>query len=110
MSVGDKLAIQEVIAKYSHTYDSKDADGFAQLFVEDGIFEIVVRGQPDPIVRLSSRAAICKWAKHRHQASAAGQTRHYQSGVIFDALSADMAIIRTMLLLTIQEASDAAPV
>jgi len=55
-------------------------------------------------------AATAYYFMGDRQASAAGQTRHYQSGVLFDALSADMAIIRTMLLLTIQEASDAAPV
>jgi hypothetical protein len=38
MSIEDKLALQEVIAQYSYTYDSQDAEGFAQLFVEDGVF------------------------------------------------------------------------
>jgi ketosteroid isomerase-like protein len=109
MSVEDKLAIHEAIASYSHTYDCKDAEAFAQLFVEDGIFEIVVRGQSNPTVRLGSRAAICEWAKHRHQANPTGQTRHYQSGVLFDALSSDMAILRTMLLLTMQDATAGAP-
>ena len=58
MSVEDKLAIQEVIARYSYAYDSRDADAFAQLFVEDGIFEVIVPGESRPTVRLSSRAAI----------------------------------------------------
>jgi len=57
MSVEDRLAIQEAIARYSHTYDSKDADAFAQLFVEDGILEVIVPGESSPTVRLSSRAA-----------------------------------------------------
>lgn len=43
MSVEDRLAIHEIIARYSHTYDGQDAEGFAQLFVEEGFaFE------PDP--------------------------------------------------------------
>jgi len=37
MSIEDKLAIQEIIAQYPYTYDGKDAGGFAQLFVEDGV-------------------------------------------------------------------------
>ncbi len=50
MSIEDKLAIHEVIARYSYTYDSNDADGFAQLFVEDGVFEIFVAGETSPSV------------------------------------------------------------
>jgi uncharacterized protein (TIGR02246 family) len=48
MSVEDKLAIQEVIAQYSYTYDSQDAAGFAQLFVEDGVFETFDPARPPP--------------------------------------------------------------
>jgi len=109
MSVEDKLAIQEAIARYSHAYDSKDADAFAQLFVEDGIFEVIVPGESSPRVRLSSRAAIREWAAQRHRLNAASQARHYQSGLVFDELTADTASARTMLLLTRQGEPDAAP-
>jgi hypothetical protein len=34
MSIEDKLAIHEMIARYSYAYDSKDAGGFAQVFLE----------------------------------------------------------------------------
>ena len=110
MSVEDKLAIQEVIARYSHAYDSKDAEAVGQLFVEDGIFEVIVPSEPSPTVRLSSRVAICDWAKQRFQLNPSSQVRHYQSGVLFDELTAETASARTMLLLTRQNASDAAPV
>jgi len=109
MSVEDRLAIQEAIARYSHTYDSKDADAFAQLFVEDGILEVIVPGESSPTVRLSSRAAIREWAAQRHRLNAASQARHYQSGILFDELTAETASARTMLLLTRQGAPDAAP-
>jgi uncharacterized protein (TIGR02246 family) len=69
MSVEDKLAIQEVIARYSYAYDGKDSDAFAQLFVEDGVFEVIVPGKSSPAVRLSSRAAIREWAAQRHGVS-----------------------------------------
>ena len=110
MSVEDKLAIQEVIGRYSHAFDSKDAEAVAQLFVEDGNFEVIVPGEPSPRVRLSSRVAICDWAKQRFQLNTSSQARHYQSGVLFDEMTAETASARTMLLLTRQNASDAAPV
>jgi len=109
VSVEDKLAIQEVIARYSYAYDRKDAEAFAQLFVEDGVFEVILPGESSPTVRLSSRAAIREWAAQRHLLSAASQGRHYQSGVLFDELTGDTATARTMLLLTRQGAPDAAP-
>lgn len=110
MSVEDKLAIQEAIAQYSYTYDSKDSDAFARLFVENGVFEVIVLGESRPTVQLSSRAAIREWAAGRHHLSPASQARHYQSGVLFDELTGDTATTRTMLLLTRQDAPDAAPV
>ena len=55
MSIEEKLAIHEMIARYSYTYDGRDADGFAQLFVEDGVFEVFVVGKASPSVRLQSR-------------------------------------------------------
>jgi uncharacterized protein (TIGR02246 family) len=109
MRIEDKLAIQEVIAKYSYAYDGKDAEAFAQLFVEDGIFEVIVPGESSPTVRLLSRAAIRAWATQRHKINASSQARHYQSGLLFDELTAETASTRTMLLLTRQGAPDAAP-
>jgi SnoaL-like domain len=35
----EKLAIQELCARYCHTIDSQDSDGWADCFVEDGAFE-----------------------------------------------------------------------
>lgn len=109
MSIEDKLAIQEAIARYSYAYDSKDAEAFAELFVDDGIFEVIVPGESSPTVRLSSRAAIRAWAAQRHELSTASQARHYQSGVLFDELTTETATSRTMLLLTRQSAPNAPP-
>ena len=109
MSTEDKLAIQETIAKYSDAYDSKDAEAFAQLFVEDAIFEVIVPGESKPTVRLSSRVAIREWAAQRHELNAASQTRHYQSGILFNELTSKTASTRTMLLLTRQSGPDAVP-
>jgi len=45
----EKLAIQELCARYCHTIDSQDADGWARCFTPDGAFEFdgsVIRGRP----------------------------------------------------------------
>ena len=65
MSVEDRLAIQEVIAQYSYTYDNQDAEGFARLFTEDGVFEVFVPVKQAAVLRLESQAAINAWAAKR---------------------------------------------
>ena len=110
MSMEDKLAIQEMIAQYSYAYDGQDADGFAQVFVEDGVFEIFVAGRASPWVRLGSRREIREWAAQRLRERAGRFTsRHYQSGTLLDDLSTGSARTRTMVLVTHQAVTEAAP-
>ena len=110
MSVEEKLAIHEMIAQYSYTYDSKDAEGFAQVFVEDGVFEIFVPGKTSPSVRLQSREEIREWVARRlQQRTGRFTSRHYQSGILFDELTSDSALTRTMVLVTHQDVTEAAP-
>jgi SnoaL-like domain len=110
MSIEDKLAIHGMIAQYSYLYDSKDADGFAQVFVENGVFEIFVPGKTIPAVRLQSRQEIRVWAAQRLQERIGRFTsRHYQSGILFDELTTEEARVRVMVLVTRQEATDTPP-
>ena len=101
MSLADKLDILEVIARYAYTYDGRDADGFAQLFTEGGIFEVIPAGGSQPELRLETRAAIHAWVVQRHQQVVQGiHDRHYQSGTLFDVLTEEHAQTRTMVLIT----------
>jgi uncharacterized protein (TIGR02246 family) len=52
----EKLAIQELCARYCHTIDSQDSEGWAQCFTPDGVFEFdgwAIRG----------RAALAEYAE-----------------------------------------------
>jgi hypothetical protein len=110
MSLEDKLAIQEVIAQYSYTYDAQDAEGFAALFTEDAVWELFAAGSTRPTIRLESRAAIHGWAKQRLQERRGlFISRHYQSSTMFETLTTDSAQTRTMLLVTHQDVTEAAP-
>jgi hypothetical protein len=45
----EKLAIQELCARYCHTIDSQDSEGWARCFTVDGVFEFdgwAIRGRP----------------------------------------------------------------
>ena len=103
MSLADKMDILEVIARYAYTYDGRDADGFAQLFTEDGIFEVIPAGDSPPELRLESRAAIHAWVVQEIH------DRHYQSGTLFDVLTQEHAQTRTMVFITYQGVHDPTP-
>jgi hypothetical protein len=88
MSLADKLDILEVIARYAYTYDGREADGFAHLFTENGIFEVIPSGDSPPELRLESRAAIYAWVVQHHQQVVQGiHDRHFQSSTLSVAIS-----------------------
>ena len=58
MSLADKLAIQEVIARFSYAWDAKDAEDFGQLFSDCAVLEIFSSSDTSPQLHLASRAAI----------------------------------------------------
>ena len=110
MSLEDKLAIQEVITRFSYTWDAKDAEDFAQLFSEDAVLEIFTSSGTRPQRHLASRVAIRQWAVQNHAERLGGiQTRHHQSSLLFDELTSDTARTRTMVLVTHQGATEAVP-
>src|SRR5262245_13402781 len=46
----EKLAIQELCARYCHTIDTQDSDGWADCFTADGVFEFdgwAIQGRAD---------------------------------------------------------------
>ena len=106
----DKLAIQEVIAQYSYTYDAHDAEGFAAQFTDDAVWELFAADATHPAIRLDSRAAIHAWAMQRlHERRGRFISRHYQSNTLFETLTAESARTRTMVLVTHQEVTEVAP-
>jgi ketosteroid isomerase-like protein len=108
MSIEEKLAIHEMIARYAYAYDGQDAEGFARVFAEDGVFEIFAPGETAPSVRLQSRREIRDWATERLRGRVGRFTsRHHQSGIVFDGLTSDSALTRTMVLVTHQDVTGA---
>ena len=39
LSAADRLAILDLVARYNHTMDSRDAEGWADCFAPDGVFD-----------------------------------------------------------------------
>ncbi len=105
----DRLAIAEQLAQYSYRWDSKNSEGFANLFTADGAMG---RGRDGTLVtgsRVVGRQAILEYARTSHQGRLADrQTRHHFSALVFLELTADSAVTENMALITHQVAGDSA--
>ena len=117
MSADDGLAILDQIGRYSYAWDGKDSDAYAALFTEDAVFEVFTRGD-EPVIHNAGREAIRRWARATHSGEEPGlrhhppdeQTRHNQSGTVFEELGEDSARTRTMLLSARQAPGDVIPI
>ena len=110
MSVADRLAILDAIARYSHTFDNREVDAFAQLFTEDGVFDMFSATATEPELVMPSRAAIHEWVTTWYRdLDPAIQSRHHQSGTMFKELTPESARTSTMLLTTAQHPGEASP-
>lgn len=103
MKTEDMLAIQQEIARYSYTFDSGDAEGWANIFEEDGCWEFYASGVAKPTVRLEGHTALRDFCSQRFSERKDGiNSYHHQSGIIFDEITPDMARVRVMLIITVQ--------
>jgi hypothetical protein len=77
MTLEDRFAILEAIATYSYACDSDDADGWASVFTDDGVWESRRRGEPEPRTRLVGRVALCGWInRFSREEGDVSQARH----------------------------------
>ncbi|MYE45186.1 MAG: nuclear transport factor 2 family protein [Chloroflexi bacterium] len=98
MSADDRLAIIEAIQRYSHAVDSRDAEAYTALFSIRGVFQVTSVAHPEPFMYAEGHDGILEWVRGTMDSWGDVQTRHNQSGTVFDELSADTARTRTMLL------------
>jgi hypothetical protein len=90
--LSDREAIAEQLAQYPHTFDSRDADGWARLFTEDAIFEVRSPGAETPMFRIQGFEQL------RAFASNAPQLLHHITGLVFDELLTDSARTRAVVM------------
>lgn len=71
---------------------------------------MLISGISKPQVYLDSREAIRDWVEQNHRGRLDGvNSRHHQTGTVFDELTSTSARTRTMVLVTHQNATDLAP-
>ena len=108
MQIEDMMAVEQVIARYAYTFDQGEADAWAALFCEDGVWELVDQLGGEPRRRLVGRAELAAFCTHQFTSRAPGVSScHHQSSVLFDELTDSSARTRTLLILTVKTAGEA---
>ena len=103
MQIEDMMAIEQVIARYAYTFDQGEADLWAAVFCEDGVWELVDQLGAEPRRRLSGRDELAAFCTHQFTSRAPGASSyHHQSSVIFDELTTSSARTRTLLILSVK--------
>ncbi|MDP6535217.1 MAG: nuclear transport factor 2 family protein [Gammaproteobacteria bacterium] len=107
--VNERLAIAEMLTRYSYRWDSKDSAGFADLFTEEAVMERWREGNLVQNSRVAGKEAIHRYAKQSHEGRLADrQTRHHFSGLVFLELTDQTAVTENMALITHQTVNDRA--
>lgn len=106
----DRIEIAEQLAQYSYRWDSKNAEGFSELFTDEAVIERWYDGILVPGSRIVGRQSIFEYAKRSHEGRLADrQTRHHMSSLVFLELSEERALTENMALITHQTAQSGTP-
>ena len=86
----DRLAIQDLIARYAWSLDTGDDAAYAQLFTRDGVF--IERGQP-----FKGREALAAHVRELFADRRPGN-RHHNTQLVFESGDANRCVIRSYSL------------
>ena len=110
MSIEDKLAIQEALARYAYLFENRDLEALEQLVTDDAVSEIVATGATSPELRIESRAAIRdSLAAVFQRLGVRTKYRFFLTNPLFETLTAESAHTRTMVMVTRQGTNDTSP-
>ena len=91
-NVAHRLAIAEQLGRYCLGFDAQDADAWAALFTEDGIFEVRLTGMPQPIFQARGAEQL------RAFAASSPRLLHHITGLVVDEVLPDSARTRATVL------------
>jgi SnoaL-like protein len=101
--ITDRQLIIDQLARYAYTFDSHDADGWAAVFTDDGVFEVTQYGSDARMFQIQGSEQL------RAFASSAPHLLHHITNVVFDELLPDSARTRAMVLGTWASPADGNP-
>jgi len=104
ISTADRFAIEDLITRYSFTWDTADEDGFADLWTKDAECFFYLSGSPEPSTHLVGESSFGEAVRTR-----AGYfkkigliTKHFMPNTIIEPITADSVRSRSQALITWQ--------
>ena len=94
----DRVAIEQAALRYGFAFDDGDVDSFVSVFTADGVFEVFLDGQTEPLNRITGRAELADFVEAG--APGGGSAIHHVSPLLFDELTSDAARTRSTLTIT----------
>lgn len=91
-TLAHRLAITEQLGRYCLTFDSHDANGWAAIFTDDGVFEVRLPPNPDPIFQARGAEQLRAFAAN------APPLLHHITGLVFDEITVNSARTRATVL------------
>ncbi len=100
----DRVALMDLIARYSYTWDARDIDAFAKLYTDDAVWVGYVNNGTEPYIHLKTREGIRQGVKKRGEMFAKWGvvTKHFMVDSVITMVGEGKAKARTMALITWQ--------
>ena len=111
VSVADRLAINETIASYGHTYDRRNGVGFAELFEPDGQWDAYPNKATRALISLKGRDVIAEFANDRQKmfTDVGIETKHFMLDIVVTSATDSEVHCSAMALILWQRPLDGDP-
>ncbi|MFT7651474.1 MAG: ketosteroid isomerase-like protein [Limisphaerales bacterium] len=112
LSENDRAKISDLITLYSFAWDAADADGFADLFIDDAVCVFYLNGAAEPASELRGKESMRKAAIERagYFKKIGLVTKHFMPNSVITGVDEVTAHVKTQALITWQMlAKEAAP-
>jgi len=105
----DRMEILDIISQYSHTWDDRNANSWADLFVDSAEWKFHADGAPKRAIKTKQR--LLKFAREQLRAFTEQgiQTRHHQTNSLFSRNPDGSIHAKTVFSVVWQKTGEAAP-
>lgn len=109
ISLGDRKAIMDLISRYGHTWDNKDAEGWTGLFTENADWHYHAAGELKNSIHSQTGRLNFANEKLEQFAEQGIQTRHLQTNTLLTRNAEGTIHGETIFMVTWQSAEKPAP-
>ena len=109
LSIQNRQEITDILARYAHTYDSRDIEGFCDLFKPDGVVAYYFEDKLTSETAQEKRGDILKTRFKAFAERGITQTRHFITNIVLEPKDDKTAFARSWFFVTHQYRGEPAP-